>query len=186
MHEILNSLLDKPLAFIVTLGGIIFLGLSGITKFFKVEIDTKNSKRLFWAGIFLIIIGLPIYYFGENQFSNTLNVELIDVSFYKNDSGHDCGENYIHIRETFKIKNAQGEKLTKIILEQNGIHSQNIIYQDKEGDFAINYCYDPNVERVFKILFISSSGKTSNIINYKISLKDISQLKDNAPSLIKY
>jgi hypothetical protein len=186
MEEIINLLLGKPLAFIITIGGIMFLGLSGLTKAFKIEVDTKNSKRLFWAGISLVIIGIPIYYFGEKQLSPDLDVKLLKVEFFKNDSGHNCGETFIHIRETFQIKNAEGERFTKVILKQGGIHSQDIIYQDNKGDFAINYCYKPDFERTFRVVVMSSSGKTSGVIKYSVSSKDISQIQENAPDLITY
>jgi hypothetical protein len=186
MEEIINIVLDKPLAFIITIGGIIFLGLSGLTKAFKIEVDTKNSKRLFWAGISLVIIGIPIYYFGEKQLSPDLDVKLLKVEFFKNDSGHNCDETFIHIRETFQIKNAEGEGFTKVILKQGGIGSQDIIYQDNNGNYAINYCHNPDFERVFRIVIMSSSGKTSNVIRYKVTSKDISQVQENAPPLVKY
>ncbi|MBD8490998.1 hypothetical protein IFO69_19755 [Echinicola sp. CAU 1574] len=186
MEEIINSLLDKPLAFIITIGGIIFLGLSGITKAFKIEVDRKNSIRLFWAGLSLLIIGIPIYYLGDNQLSPDLDVKLLKVEFFKNDAGHICEESLIHIRETYQIKNAEGEKFTKVILSQGGIHSQDIIYQDKSGNYAINYCYNPDFERTFRTVIMSSSGKTSNIIKYKISSEDVSQIQEQAPRLVRY
>jgi len=186
MEDIINLLLDKPLAFIVTIGGIVFLGLSGLNKVFKVEVNTKNSIRLFWAGISLIIIGLPIYYYGEKQISPDLDVELLKVELFKNDVGHNCDKDFIHIRETFQIKNAEGERFTKVILSQGAIHSQDVKYLDNEGNFAINYCFKNNFERTFRIVIISSSGKTSNVIKYSVSSKDINSIQENAPKLIGY
>ena len=186
MNEIINSFLDKPLAFIITIDGILFLGLSGLTKAFKIKIDTNSCKRLFLMGISLVIIGFSICFFGKKEVSPELDVKLLKVEFFKNDVGHTCGEDLVHIRETFHIKHAAGEKFTKVILKQGGISSRDINYQDINGDFVLNYCYDPNLERTFRIVIISSSGKTSNVIKYKITPKDISQIQEYAPPVVEY
>jgi hypothetical protein len=187
MEEIINSLLEKPLAFIITIGGIIFLGLSGLTKIFQIEIDTKNSKRLFFAGIFLIIIGIPIYYFGTNHITPDLKVQLLKIELFENDTGHTCNNSYpVHVRETYKIDGVRGEKLTKVILNQKQLNTQDIHYQDLEGNFAINYCFKPNTERIYKVVIISNSGKISQIVKYKVSTLNQPEIIKNAPELSEY
>ena len=187
MEEIIKSLLDKPLAFILTIGGIIFLGLSGLTKFFKIEIDQKNSKRLFIAGITLVVIGIPIYYLSENQISPELEAKLLKIELYENDVGHTCPPPYnIHVRETYHIEGADGEKLTKVILNQKKLHTQDIRFQDSEGNFAINYCGEPNKERTYKIVIVSNSGKTSQMIKYTVSTLNEDEIIENAPELSIY
>lgn len=186
MEDIFNSLLNKPLAFIITIGGIIFLGLSGLSKVFKIEINTKNSKRLFIAGLILVFVGIPIYYFGEKQLSADLDARLLRVEFFNNDLGHNCNDDFIHIRETYKIKNAEGEKFTKVILKQGELHSQDIKFQDNSGNFVVNYCFRPNFERAFRIVILSSSGKSSNVIKYNVSSKETNLIQENAPALTEY
>ena len=78
-----NSFLEKNLPFIITIGGITFLGLSGLNKFFNVKVNPANSKRLFIAGISLLIIGIPIYYLGQNKDSSKLDIDLIKVEFFE-------------------------------------------------------------------------------------------------------
>lgn len=187
MEEVINSLLEKPLAFIITIGGIIFLGLSGLTRIFQIEIDTKNSKRLFFAGIFLIIVGVPIYYIGAKNVSPDLKVQLLKIELFENDIGHTCSSSHpLHIRETYKIEGVEGEKLTKVILNQKQLQTQDIHYQDSKGNFAINYCFKPNTERIFKAVIISNSGKTSQIIKYKVSTLNEPEIIKNAPELSEY
>lgn len=187
MYELLSSLLDKPLAFIITVSGIIFLGLSGLTKIINIEIDTRNSKRLFIAGISLVILGIPIYYYSKIQVSSELTVDLLKVEFFKNDKGHTCSAPFnLHVRETYEVEGSRGEKLTKVILNQNTVRTQEINYQDSEGNFAVNYCFKPNIERVFKIVIISNSGKTSNMLQYKVASVNQDEIQENAPELSTY
>lgn len=186
MEDIFSILLNKPLAFIITIGGVIFLGLSGLNKVFKIEINPKNSKRLFIAGLTLVFIGIPIYYFGEKKLSADLDASLLKIEFFNNDSGHNCNNNFIHIRETYKIKNAEGEKFTKVILKQGELHSQEIKFQDNNGNFVVNYCFRPNFERTFRVVILSSSGKSSNVIKYNVSSKETNLIQENAPALTEY
>lgn len=185
MEEILNSLLEKPLAFILSLGGIIFLGLSGLTKFFQVEVEKTNSKRLFYAGIALIIVGIPIYYFIDNEGSNDLDVELVSILFYDNDEGHTCDPSMLHIREIYEIDNTNGERLFKVILNSNKPVVQEILYQDELGRYALNYCFRKEFEQSFNVIIITNSGKSSEVVSYTVDTKNVST-KENAPRLSKF
>jgi len=150
MEEIFNNLLEKPLAFLITIFGILFLGLSGLTKLFQIEIDKKNSSRLFIAGMALIIAGIPIYYFVENKDSTKLSVELINISYYENDSGHNCsGSSNIHIRETFKINNTKDEKLFKIILNSKTPIAREILYKDSNSNMLLIIVFHLILKRIF-------------------------------------
>jgi uncharacterized protein YjeT (DUF2065 family) len=185
MEEILNSLLEKPLAFILAIGGIIFLGLSGLTKFFQIEIDKTNSKRLFIAGLALILVGIPIYYFIDNKDSSELIAELVDTSFYQNYEGHTCNPKMLHVRETFEIDNVNGEKLFKVVLSTDEPIVKEIIYHDKLGRYAIDYCFKRNFDQHFDILLVTNSGKSSKVIDYTIDSNNVNP-KENAPSLSKF
>lgn len=185
MQEIINYLLQKPLAFIISLSGIIFLGFSGLTKFFQVEIEKTNSKRLFIAGMTLIIIGIPIYYLIDNKKPNNLHVELLEVDFYQNDEGHSCNPSMLHIRETFKIDNVNGEKIFKVILNTEQPIAQEIIYKDEQGRYVLNSCFKPNFKQQLKVIIITNSGKSSKILNYTINSENRTP-KINAPRLNKF
>lgn len=187
MEEILKLLLEKPLAFILTIGGILFLGLSGLTRFFKVTVHPANSKRLFMAGICLVLIGIPIYYFVDNTDSQKLEVELLKVEYFKNDMGLICdSETSINVRETLRIENVNGEKLVKVILNGNKMRYQDIVYQDADKNFAINYCFQKGLERNIKSMVITNSGKASNLIEYEINTTNPESAQETAPSLSNY
>lgn len=187
METIINSLLNKPLAFILTIGGILFLGLSGLRKLFNIETEKTNSKRLFISGILLLLLGIPLYYFAEKTNDTKLRVKLLKVEFFQNDKSTRCNAPFtLHIRETYKINANDGAKLKKIIISQDNFIQQDFKYQDSDGNFVINYCFRPDIERNIKAMIISSSGKASDIFQYKISTIDLENIKENAPELSKY
>lgn len=182
--DFFNLLLEKPLAFIITISGIILLCFSGLNKFFKIEINELKSKRLLISGFILFIIGIPLYYITEKGEQENITVKLIKIDFFKNDAGHTCDSRFLHIRETFKIENVKGEKIAKIILNGDTIKTQSVLYQDIDKNFAINYCYLPKTQRNMKVMFITSSGKKSNLIEYTINSS--TNIKEKAPQLSKY
>lgn len=187
MEDIIRILLEKPLAFIVTIGGILFLGLSGLTKVFRIEVDPTNSKRLFIAGILLIVIGIPIYYFGKQPMDRSLDAELISIALYRNDEGHTCPPPHtIHIRETYKISDEKGARYYKAILNQTELKTRSIEYVDQNGNYALNYCISPGTDRTISAMIISSTGKSSDLFEYQISSNGEIKIESSAPSLSKY